>query len=80
MNHLTKLLTKLQKTERKKSAKAISRRLVDCHLLLECLEDRRLLAGVIPNDPGFPQQWELHNTGQTSRATSLGSDLGFGIA
>lgn len=34
-------------------------------LLLERLEDRALLAGeVFPNDPDFPQQWELHNTGQ----------------
>ncbi len=35
-------------------------------LLLERLEDRALLAGeVIPNDPEFPQQWMLHNSGQT---------------
>ena len=30
---------------------------------LENLEDRRLMA-VVPNDPGFPDQWALHNTGQ----------------
>src|SRR5262245_35059342 len=34
-------------------------------LSLETLEDRRLLASVIPNDPNFPNQWPLHNTGQT---------------
>src|SRR5436190_667025 len=33
---------------------------------LECLEGRVLLSGVVPNDPGFPQQWMLHNTGQAA--------------
>jgi hypothetical protein len=34
--------------------------------LFECLEQRSLLtAEVFPNDPEFPQQWLLHNTGQT---------------
>lgn len=33
--------------------------------LLEKLEHRSLLAGVFPNDPLFPNQWPLHNTGQT---------------
>ena len=31
----------------------------------EQLEDRRLLAGITPNDPQFAEQWVLHNTGQT---------------
>jgi hypothetical protein len=33
---------------------------------LECLEGRELPSGVIPNDPGFPQQWDLHDTGQVA--------------
>ena len=33
-------------------------------LRLEVLEDRLTPAGVFPNDPFFPQQWPLHNTGQ----------------
>ena len=32
---------------------------------LEVLEDRTVPAGCMPNDPEFPQQWPLHNTGQT---------------
>lgn len=31
----------------------------------ESLEQRNLMAGVYPNDPEFPQQWMLENTGQT---------------
>jgi subtilisin family serine protease len=31
----------------------------------ESLESRNLMAGLYPNDPQFPQQWPLHNTGQT---------------
>src|SRR5688500_6522727 len=36
-------------------------------LLLQALEERSLLAGLVfPNDPNFPNQWPLHNKGQTS--------------
>ena len=31
----------------------------------EALESRNLMAGLYPNDPQFPQQWPLQNTGQT---------------
>src|SRR5262249_43044708 len=34
-------------------------------LILEQLESRQLLSGIVPNDPGFTQQWTLHNAGQT---------------
>src|SRR5262245_54877111 len=34
-------------------------------LSLEALENRLAPAGVFPNDPNFPNQWQLHNTGQT---------------
>lgn len=39
-------------------------------LLLETLENRALLAGFVgtPNDPEYPQQWLLNNTGQTGGA------------
>ncbi|MEX2141596.1 MAG: S8 family serine peptidase [Pirellulales bacterium] len=30
----------------------------------ETLENRAMMAGVYPNDPGFAQQWSLDNTGQ----------------
>ena len=33
-------------------------------LAAEPLEDRTV-PSVLPNDPQFPQQWDLHNTGQT---------------
>src|SRR5664279_2569183 len=42
------------------SRRAIKRRA----LRVESLEDRRLLS-VVPNDPLFPLQWDLQNTGQT---------------
>ena len=34
-----------------------------CRPGVEKLEDRTVPTGVFPNDPGFAQQWELHNTG-----------------
>jgi hypothetical protein len=34
-------------------------------LRFESLEERQLLAGLYPNDPGLSQQWAPHNTGQT---------------
>ena len=49
-------------------SKASARKRFQKRLRIERLEERRLLAGVIPDDPGFPQQWELHNTGQSSSA------------
>ena len=49
-------------------SKASARKIFQKRLRIERLEERRLLAGVIPDDPGFPQQWELHNTGQSSSA------------
>src|SRR4051794_2606982 len=42
---------------------------------LECLEGRQLLSGVVPNDPGFPAQWMLHNTGQTGGLYDADMDL-----
>src|SRR5262245_8652633 len=44
-------------------------------LSLEPLEDRTVPSGVYPNDPGFAQQWELHNTGQTGGLYDADMDL-----
>ena len=44
-------------------------------LHLELLEDRLVPAGVYPNDPGFAQQWEFHNTGQTGGLYDADMDL-----
>jgi hypothetical protein len=43
-------------------------------LQLELLEDRRLLS-VTPNDPEFPNQWALHNTGQSGRQYDADIDM-----
>jgi hypothetical protein len=46
----------------------VSQKSVRRRCSLEKLENRNVMAGVFPNDPGFPQQWALHNTGQTGGA------------
>ncbi len=43
-------------------------------LFHELLEDRRLLAGVTPNDPLFAQQWALDNRGQTGGVPDADTD------
>ncbi len=65
MGFLTKTLNKLQMDHRNKLDRAEMRDRFRNRLRFEQLEDRRLMAGVIPNDPGFAQQWTLHNTGQS---------------
>ncbi len=55
----------LQRTTRRLGSQATARKRFQKQLRIEQLEDRRLPAGVVPNDPGFVQQWELNNTGQT---------------
>jgi hypothetical protein len=41
----------------------------------EMLESRNLMAGLYPNDPQFPQQWPLHNTGQTGGTYDADIDM-----
>lgn len=42
---------------------------------LECLEGRQLLSGVVPNDPGFTQQWDLQDTGQAGNHYDADMDM-----
>ncbi len=44
-------------------------------ILVEALESRQLLAQLFPNDPLFPNQWQLHNTGQTGGTFDADMDL-----
>lgn len=50
-------------------------RLAVLRLSFESLEARRMLAGIVPNDPLFQQQWNLHNTGQTDGPMDIDMDL-----
>jgi hypothetical protein len=44
--------------------------------LFETLENRSLLAGLVfPNDPNFPNQWQLHNIGQTGGLNDADIDM-----
>ena len=65
MNHLTQLLKKLGKTKRNQSSKCSARKRFGHRLRFEELEDRRLLAGDVFNDPDYSTlQWGLNNVGQ----------------
>jgi subtilisin family serine protease len=45
--------------------RTINRKVRKQALCLEVLESRYVPAGIYPNDPGFLQQWDLHNSGQS---------------
>ena len=63
MNHLKRLLTKLQKTKRNRESKSSARKHFGNRLCLERLEERALMAGF--NDPDYATlQWGLDNVGQ----------------
>ena len=57
-------LSSRSRPSRRRSAAHPSRRANRRRLSLEALEPRVMLS-VVPNDPGFANQWMLHNTGQT---------------
>src|SRR4051794_27129696 len=48
-----------------RSRRAASKRTPRCRPAVEMMEARTVPTVILPNDPGFPQQWSLHNTGQT---------------
>jgi subtilisin family serine protease/subtilisin-like proprotein convertase family protein len=63
-----------------RSRRAPASRRIRTHLQVEQLEARELLAatiyppGLIPNDPSYPLQWSLNNTGQDGPASSKPGD------
>ena len=70
MNPISSLISRYVKRSAGRNPRRQNRRRPTLELL-----EARLVPSVYPNDPGFPQQWELHNTGQTGGLYDADMDL-----
>ena len=65
----------LRKTSKRRSPSSARQFNQRKRFSFEMLESRNLMAGLYPNDPQFPQQWPLHNTGQTGGVYDADIDM-----